>query len=155
MQHFIVDGYNVIHTIPSLKNLLSRDAESAREQLIFAVARLSTTRKFRCTVVFDGAAPEHHRPSPHAPIHILYSYPFSADEKMKELITKAKNRTLLVIVSSDREIINFAKVCSCRTHTSKHFANLLSDDEELTPEKSDSPLSPSQVAEWLRIFGEK
>ncbi|MFA6541720.1 MAG: NYN domain-containing protein [Bacteroidota bacterium] len=155
MQHFIVDGYNVIHSIPSLRNLLLRDAEGAREQLIYAIARLSTTRKFRCTVVFDGAAPELHRPSPHAPIHVVYSFPISADDKIKELITKAINRTLLVVISSDREIINFAKVCSCQTHTSKHFVNLLHEDEDLSTEKSDSSLSPSQIAEWLKIFGEK
>ncbi len=155
MQHFIVDGYNLIHTIPSLKNLLVHDAEHAREQLIHFIAQFSTKRKFRCTVVFDGNAPVHHRPSPHAPIHIVYSFPITADEKIKEMISKAKNRTQLVIISSDREILDFAKVCSCVTHTSKHFANLLTQEESFTSEKSESTLSPSQITEWLKIFGEK
>jgi hypothetical protein len=155
MQHFIIDGYNVIHAIPSLKNLLAHDAESAREQLIYLVAQLSTKRKFRCTIVFDGHAPAHHRSSPNAPIHVLYSFPQIADVKIKEMIDKAKNRSLLVIISSDHEILNYARVCSCITHTSKHFANLLSSDGPSAPEKSDAPLSDSQVKEWLKIFGEK
>jgi predicted RNA-binding protein with PIN domain len=155
-QHFIIDGYNVIHTIPSLKKTLAHDAHTARELLIHAVARLTHQRKFRCTIVFDGAAPgTSSNQSPHAPIHVLYSHPQNADAKIKQMIEQSKNRSLLVIVSSDREILDFAKVCSCQTHTSKHFSNLLSQSDESSAEKSDAPLSQSQINEWLKIFGEK
>ena len=155
MQHFIVDGYNLIHAIPSLKKTLAHDGESAREQLIHLIAQLTHKRKFRCTVIFDGTTPTHHRSSVSAPVHIVFSYPRNADTKIKEMIEHSKNRSFLVIVSSDREILNFAQVCSCQTHTSKHFANLLSDDEHSAIEKSDAPLSSAQVNEWLKIFGEK
>jgi predicted RNA-binding protein with PIN domain len=156
MQHFIVDGYNVIHAIPTLKKLLSHDADSAREQLIHLISKLTIKRKFRCTVVFDGDQPKSKiKQSSHAPIHVVYSSPQSADAKIKNTIEHSKNRSLLVIISSDREILNFAKVCACETHTSKHFANLLFAEETSGDEKDSSILSKSQVDEWLRIFGEK
>lgn len=156
MQHFIIDGYNVVHTIPSLKKTLAHDADTARELLIQSVAQLTHRRKFRCTIVFDGSPPANSsKQSPHAPVHVMYSFPHSADAKIKQIIEQSKNRSSLVIISSDREILNFARVCSCQTHTSKHFANLLSESDDALPEKTDTALSPSQINEWLKIFGEK
>ena len=155
-QHYIIDGYNVIHAIPSLKKTLLHDAHSARELLIHSVAQLTHTKKFRCTIIFDGVTPDAvPKQSSHAPVHVIFSSPVSADAKIKQMIEHSKNRSLLVIITSDREILNFAKVCSCQTHTSNHFANLLSGSDGSVTEKSDAPLTKSQIDEWLRIFGEK
>lgn len=156
MQHFIIDGYNVIHAIPSFKKTLAHDAGSARELLIHSVAQLTHQWKFRCTIVFDGIAPTNSpKPSPHAPVHVIYSSPLNADVKIKQMIEQSKNRRALTIISSDREILNFAKMYSCQTHTSKHFANLLSSTDNPAIEKSDVPLSQAQINEWLKIFSEK
>lgn len=156
MQHFIIDGYNVIHAIPSLKKTLAHNGESAREMLIHSVSQLTYRKKFRCTIVFDGTAPNNlAKQSSQAPVHVMYSSPVTADAKIKQMIEQSKSRSFLVIISSDREIMNFAKVCSCQTHSSKHFANLLSEASDTVTEKSDEPLSASQIDEWLKIFGEK
>ena len=156
MQHYIIDGYNVIHAIPTLKKTLAHNAESSRELLIHSVAQLTHKKKFRCTIVFDGTAPANSpRQSPHAPVHVIFSFPFSADAKIKTMIEHSKQRPQLVIISSDNEIMNFAKVCSCQTHTSKYFSNLLSESDDIITEKSDVPLSTFQIDEWLKIFGEK
>lgn len=156
MQHFLIDGYNLLHSIPSLKNLFPRDPFQAREQLIQYIAHATLKRRFRCTVVFDGdSSAEKVKQSLHAPIHVVYSYPQTADEKIKQIIEHSKNRSLLVVITSDREILNFAKVCACETHTSKHFANLLFAEESSGEEKDTSTLSKTQVDVWLKIFGEK
>ncbi|MFA6455995.1 MAG: NYN domain-containing protein [Bacteroidota bacterium] len=156
MQHVIIDGYNLIHAIPTLKKTLLHDAATAREILIHSVSLLTHKNKFRSTIVFDGMRTDDTLPHPtHAPVHILFSYPLSADEKIKHMIEQSRNRSLLVIVSSDREILHFAKACSCLTHTSKHFSHLLAEIDDTITEKSESPLSPAQIDEWLRIFGEK
>ena len=154
--HYIVDGYNLIHAIPSLKKLLMHDAFQAREQLAHLVSRLTFKRKFRCTIVFDGVKPPEPRPSPtHSPVHIIFSSPLSADAKIKSMIEQSKNRSQLVVISSDREILDFAKVCSAETHTSKHFSNLLFEEPDKGEEKDAGTLSKSQVDEWMKIFGEK
>lgn len=154
--HYILDGYNIIHAIPSLKKTLVHDAESAREMLIHSAGQFCITKKIRCTIVFDGIAPDNLRKGPiHAPVHVVYSSPQTADAKIKQLIEQSKSRSLLVIISSDREILRFAQVCSCQRHTSAHFARLLADTDDIVTEKSNAPLTPSQIDEWLKIFGEK
>ena len=45
LPHYIVDGYNVIHAIPTLKKLLAHDGFQAREQLVFLVSRLTFKKK--------------------------------------------------------------------------------------------------------------
>ncbi len=156
MDHVIIDGYNVIHAVPAWKKTLAHNAESARELLIHATSLLTHQRKFRCSIVFDGhEPPANAKRSVNAPVHVIYSAPRSADTHIRTMIEQSKQRAQLVIVSSDREIISFAKACSCQTHTSKHFANLLSSSDETVTEKSDSSLTPHQIDEWLKIFGEK
>jgi predicted RNA-binding protein with PIN domain len=152
--HYIVDGYNLIHAIPSLKKLLAHDAFQAREQLAYLISRLTFKKKFRCTIVFDGVKPPAPPPT-HSPVHIVFSSPHTADARIKSMIEQSKNRSQLVVISSDREILNFARVCSCTTHTSKHFSNLLFEEADKGEEKDAAMLSKSQVAEWLKIFGEK
>jgi predicted RNA-binding protein with PIN domain len=154
LQHYIIDGYNLIHAIPSLKKLLVRDAIQAREQLIDHVARLTHRKKFRGTIVFDGVRPDGDFTASRAPIHVVYAAPLTADDKIKALIEHAPNRAWLVIISSDHEILNFARVCACTTHTSKYFANMLFDTDTAGEEKEQSSLSKTQVDEWLRLFGE-
>jgi predicted RNA-binding protein with PIN domain len=156
MDHVIIDGYNLLHAIPSLQKTLLHDAHSAREILIHSVAKLTIANVFRCTLVFDGSDPVGHgKHSLHAPVHVIYSFPLSADARIRQLIEHSKQRNKLVIISSDREIVSFAKACSCQTHTSKHFANLLAGSDDILPEKSDVSLTQHQINEWLKIFGEK
>ncbi|HTX17637.1 MAG TPA: NYN domain-containing protein [Bacteroidota bacterium] len=154
LPHYIVDGYNVIHAIPSLKRLLEHDAAQAREQLAFLIARLTFRRKFRCTLVFDGARSSDIPAPTHSPVHVVYSSPVSADAKIKSMIDQSKNRSLLVIVSSDREILGYAKVCACTTHTSRYFTNMLFEEANQGEEKEATALSRGQIDEWLKIFGE-
>ena len=156
LPHYIIDGYNLIHAIPSLKKLLTHDGFQAREQLIVLVSRLTYKRKFRCTIVFDGAKPQDHHPAPnHSPLHIVFSAPQTADAKIKSMIDLSKNRTLLVIVSSDHEILGYARECSCTTHTSNYFRNLLFEEPDKGEEKDPTALSKGQIEEWLKIFGDK
>ena len=156
MDHYLIDGYNVIHSIPSLHKTLLHDAETSRELLIYSVSQLTHLKKIRCSIVFDGTAPEVTRKqSLHAPVHVLYSFPLSADKKIKDMIEQSKHRSTLVVISSDREILAFAKTHSCETHTSKYFSNFLKETDPIVTEKSDTVLTPSQINEWLKIFGEK
>ena len=151
--HYIIDGYNLLHAIPALKQQLTHDGFQARERLIAAVSRLTFRKKFRCTIVFDGTKPTDIPPSPsHAPIHVVFSAPLTADTKIRDMITASKNRTQLVIISSDHEILNYAKVCSCTTHTSKYFAGILFEESDHGEEKEDVPLTKNQLDDWIKLF---
>lgn len=156
MDHVIIDGYNLIHSISSLRKTLLHDAHSARELLIHALARLTHQRSFRCTLVFDGFEHTDSKKIPvHAPVHVLYSAPLSADAKIRSMIDHSKKRPSLIIISSDNEIISYAKACSCQTHSVKYFANMLEESDDVVTEKSDVSLTKHQIDQWLKIFGEK
>jgi ribosomal protection tetracycline resistance protein len=151
--HYIIDGYNLLHAIPQLKRTLGKDPEGAREQLIHLVARQTTRRKFRCTIIFDGVRPDHpHAPAPHSPLHIVFSSPQSADGYIRSMIEKSKQRTNLVVISSDHEILNHARACMCTTHTSKYFSVQLTQDDTAGEEKEQTALSKTEVETWLKIF---
>lgn len=154
--NYIIDGYNLIHAIPSLKKMLAHDAPQAREALVHLLTRLTLNKKIRCTVVFDGVA-RPHRPAgaTHAPLHVVFSSPLNADARIKSMIEQSKNRSQLTIVSSDREILDFAKVCSCSTLTSQSFSSLLFREPGRGEEKDSTPLSKTEVEEWMKIFSEK
>jgi predicted RNA-binding protein with PIN domain len=154
--HYLVDGYNVIHAIPTLKRLLAHDAFSAREQLILHIARLTLKHKFRCTVVFDGLrSPNAPQTALHSPVHVVFSGKASADTHLRSMIEKSGTPAHVVVVSSDREITDFARACSCTTYTSTRFAQMLFAEEERGEEKEQAVLSKQQIEEWLKIFGEK
>lgn len=156
LPHVIIDAYNLLHAIPPLHSRLQHDPHGAREELIDMIARLTHRRKFRATLIFDGARPRDARTQPpHSPIHVVFAAPLSADEKIRQVIDKAKNRSLLTIVSSDHEVLNYARACACTTHTSRHFVNLLAEAPESAQEKRDGALSEREVDEWLKIFGGK
>ncbi len=156
MDHYIIDGYNLIHAIPSLKKTLNHHAESARELLIHAVEQLAVQKNIRCSIIFDGHSPvSFAKHSAHGPVHVIHSAPHSADEKITKMIEESNRRIDIVVITSDQEILRRARAFSCRTHSSKHFANLLSEISGGVEEKSDEPMSEHQVSEWLRIFGEK
>jgi predicted RNA-binding protein with PIN domain len=154
LPHYIIDGYNLLHAVPSLKKALLRDPTGAREQLILLVSRQTFKRKFRSTIVFDGVKPAGEQAShTHSPVHVVFSSPLSADIYIRQMIEKSKRRTEMVIISSDHEILNHARACSCATHTSKYFSGLLFQEEDRGEEKEQTPLSKAEVAEWLKIFG--
>jgi predicted RNA-binding protein with PIN domain len=154
--HYIIDGYNLLHAVPSLKNMLTRDAVGAREQLVALIARQTIKRKFRCTVVFDGT-PQSGAPPPaqHSPVHVVHSGGASADSYIRNMIEKSKQRAGLVVVSSDHEILNHARACSCTTYTSKFFSLWLFENEDAGEEKEQASLSKNEVEAWLKIFGGK
>src|SRR3954465_11256942 len=66
-KHLLVDGSNVMHAWPELRQLLKRDRDAARAKLSQALALIHDHDEIRVTLVFDGRGPELavERPSSH------------------------------------------------------------------------------------------
>jgi uncharacterized protein len=132
MKHFIIDGNNLIGKIKKLSDLQNKDKQSAREQLVYVLNKIFSGKKLKVSLHFDGFE------SGRLNIvkgKIFYSEKKTADEKIKDQITNTKNRKELVVVSSDNEIRNYARVCGCSLFTSDEFYKDFSfknesDDEE-------------------------
>lgn len=146
MIHYIIDGNNLIGKIVSLKNL--PDKQSAREKLSLMLERFFAGKKLKVSLHFDGYENEPIRISG---IKIKYSLNRSADEMIKEEIEKIKNQKSVFVVSSDLEILSYAKVCGCNVLKSEGFYHqmLIQDNKN----KEDEKPSDFDTDEFKKLFG--
>lgn len=157
--HYIIDGYNLIHNVPRLRDALGQNLEYARNTLVSLLRSYQSSHRLNITLVFDGD--EVGQPASEMPstkwLRIIYSKPpEKADPLIKRLIRKSHNKKALFVVSADNEIISSAK---------QHGANVLSPDEfylrvtkhplqDQLNQKYDEKISEQELDEWLKLFGE-
>ncbi|MDD4955065.1 MAG: NYN domain-containing protein [Candidatus Omnitrophica bacterium] len=105
---YIIDGFNLVHKIPSVKS-----SDIPQLELIYYIKnnKLTGSRNNKVVIVFDGALqPEAKRD---AEFEIVFSGEFSADDLIKARIDKIKNSKYplseVIVVSDDREIRDYAK----------------------------------------------
>ena len=99
--HLIVDGYNVTKTgFPELT------LSEQRDRLVRSLAALAARTSAEVTVVFDGAAVATSRPSGRG-IRVLFSPPgVLADDVIRDLVRAEPRGRVVVVVSSDREVVD-------------------------------------------------
>ena len=122
--HIIIDGYNLIRQSAALSPLDRQDIMLGREALVNQLATYKKIKPHRITVVFDA------RHSPlfsqqndrHKGIAIRFSRRGeSADDVIKRMAREEREKAL--VVSSDREIINYAARCGAATISAPQFEN--------------------------------
>ena len=120
--HIIIDGYNLIRQSNTLGTFEKQDIQLGREMLIDRLVSYKKIKRHKITVVFDGAnAPSF---SPRRDrlrgIDVVYSRSGeTADSIIKRIAGKERERSM--IVSSDRDIVNFAKRQGAATISSIDF----------------------------------
>jgi len=107
-EHYLVDGYNVLHSSSVLRPLALRDFEAARESLIEKLVRFCSAANRAVTVVFDGRnadgtrrAQGETRSVPGLVIQYAPSQ-LSADTMIERIVYTTRQRLDCVVVSSDR-----------------------------------------------------
>ncbi len=96
---YIIDGFNLIHKIPALKN-----SSFPRRELIhyIRIHRLTGSRNNRVVIVFDGwANPE---VSLGKEYRLVFSRERKADELITEIVRRSKPKSEIIVVSDDRQI---------------------------------------------------
>lgn len=132
MTHYIIDGNNLIGKIPALMKIQKKDKQSSREKLALMLQRFFLNKKANVTLHLDGFAVSKINAGR---IKIIYSENITADEKIKNQIEKSKSPRTITVITSDSNLTQFAKVCSCKVIPSEDFANQLnnkSQDDEQT-----------------------
>jgi predicted RNA-binding protein with PIN domain len=111
--HVIVDGYNVTKTgYPELS------LSEQRDRLVRTLAAFAARTSAEMTVVFDGAAVAAARPAGRG-IRVLFSPPgVIADEVIRDLVRAEPVGRALIVVSSDREVVDRAAADGARTAAS-------------------------------------
>ncbi|MEW6332930.1 MAG: NYN domain-containing protein [Thermodesulfobacteriota bacterium] len=126
--HLIVDGYNLIRQSDTLRGFERISLEAGRQALLRSLAGYRQRRGHRITVVFDGwvgGSPREERDRAGG-VEVIYSrLGEKADEVIKRLLQSGSEEIL--VVTSDREIVNFAARRGKASIASVVFASLLDD----------------------------
>jgi predicted RNA-binding protein with PIN domain len=151
MIHFIIDGNNLIGKIPSIKNLQRKNRQASREKLANLLGRYFSKGRNMVTLHFDGHVNETINV---AGIKIKYSGSKTADDKIKNEIERSRNPKNITVVTSDNNVAQFARVCSCQVIKSEDFSKKLfahrhSDDEQSRIEEINN------LEEFKKLFGAK
>jgi len=111
--HLIVDGYNVTKT-----GFGELSLSDQRDRLVRLLSALAARTSAEVTVVFDGAAVAAARP-PARGIRVLFSPPgVLADDVIRDLVRAEPIGRTVIVVSSDREVVDRAAADGARTAAS-------------------------------------
>ena len=151
---YLVDGNNVM----AQRVGWHKDKPLARRGLMDELADFAQTRQVSVTAVFDGA-PDEHFPdgARYRGITIHYARPGSnADERIKEIVEKSRERRKIRVVTSDRALSDYVRRCGAQVVRSGEFRRLLEDTPlNSSPTNKESPpaLSRQELLREMRYFG--
>ena len=153
MKYVIIDGYNLLHKIPGLRNLMKENPDSAQMNLLYT-ARRSLNSGEKLVLVLDGY-------SNFKSSDIIYSGNVTADEVIRNFIEDHYAKDSITVVSSDSYITGLAKVCGCEVIKSEDFVKLnkLSDlslprkeKKETKEEEKPTDISKKDLEEFKKYF---
>ncbi len=118
--HLIVDGYNVTKT-----GFGELSLSEQRDRLVRGLGALAARTSAEITVVFDGAAVAAARP-PARGVRVLFSPPgVLADHVINDLVRAEPAGRVIVVVTSDREVVDRAAADGARTAASSALLGAL------------------------------
>ncbi len=151
MKHYIIDGNNLIGKDKFLNQIQKKNKQQSRERLALLISKYFSHKKVTVNLHFDGFENERIMVSY---VKIKYSEKFSADEKIKQEIEKSKNPRNIILITSDNNLAEFGRVCSCQLIKSEEFIGLLNSSNS----KNDEQIridSLKDSDEFKKLFGIK
>ncbi len=150
---FLIDGHNLIAALPDI-DLADEDDEA---QLVIKLRGFAARTGKKCTVIFDGGLPGGASKLSTSGVQVVFaaSQHSSADSLIMRRIGNTADAPNWTVVSSDREIRNFAGSRRMKTLTSQEFARRLRRDrrrQDLRGEELHPKLAPDEVDAWLKEF---
>jgi predicted RNA-binding protein with PIN domain len=153
-RRYLIDGYNLLHQLPELRRQLEYSLEDSRQGLLIRLSAFASMKSTDVCVVFDGSGEFHSHDVKWRGVRIIFSKPpQKADPLIKKMISDRKKGEELIVVTSDREIENYARLCGVKVESSVNFAQtILSPPGDDAEKKFDHVLSDREVEEWMRLF---
>ena len=129
MKYYVLDGYNVIHAVPSLNRLLDKSLEAAREELIHLCARFKKGRSDvkKMVIVFDGKSEHEDLPQKSFPgLQIIFTRTSEdADDRIISVLEGINRSEHVFVVSDDNYVCNQARTHNATpTSSSRFFSEL-------------------------------
>lgn len=149
MNHYIIDGNNLIGRIKYLHQLQKKDKQASREQLVNLLNRYFREKKIKLTLHFDG--------HPNLSLamsqgKIEYSKNDTADLLIRREIEFAANPRLIIVVTSDHSLMNFGKVCGCTIISSDEFYKSIEQSFGKNDEEERIKQLSKVKNEFLKLF---
>ena len=163
METFIVDAYNLMHKIPELKKLLSEEQDIIVDTLIAKIQNHFYHSRNKVILVFDGHGKNkisRNIEARFASTDITHTYD-NADQLIRAIIDRSRNKKLLNVISSDNEIKWYAGDSGCNVISSGSFWNELKRKrihrESLIRESNEKPqvVTKGEVEYLLKQFTKK
>ncbi|MFV9503148.1 MAG: NYN domain-containing protein [Oscillochloridaceae bacterium umkhey_bin13] len=151
----LIDGHNLIGQLPGL-SLADPDDEA---KLVMLLRRYAARKRGRrIVVIFDGGVRGHPANLSGYGIEARFAYaPATADSELIKRIRSVKRRDEWTVVSSDRAVAGEARAKGLMVLSADAFARRLITPDlpqaSLEAKRNDRPLSPTEVTEWMRLFG--
>jgi hypothetical protein len=154
---YLIDGHNLIPKIAGL-SLEEMDDE---QQLIELLQEYCRLQRKQVEVFFDNAPAGGVRARNMGLLIARFvRQGSSADYAIRQRLTRlgrsARNWT---VVSSDQAVQAEARASQARAMSSEEFAGLLAraldESQHARGKEADASLSPGELDEWLRLFGER
>ena len=149
MLNYIIDGNNLIGKISSLKSLQNKDKQASREKLVYMLDRFFITKKVNVSLHLDGHPNEKINSSK---MKIIYSENLTADEKIKKQISQSKSPRNIIVITSDSNLAQFAKVCSATVIASESFVAEINKSSSNADEEAIIK-SMNNIDEFKKLFG--
>jgi len=153
VKHFLIDGYNLAHKLYTIKNNL----QLVRDKVQRLVSNYAMQKKCKATIVFDGKwnldTVEHY-----SNVTVIFTASGEiADTRIKKMIDETPNKSSLCVVSSDGEILRYAKVSCVQSITSEEFITKLkppNDPSNPTDDDDQKPDGPDlgDIDSWKKLF---
>ncbi|MBX3007962.1 MAG: NYN domain-containing protein [Melioribacteraceae bacterium] len=149
MNHYIIDGNNLIGKIKPLMELQSNDRQTSREKIVSMLNQFFAGKKLKVTLHFDGF--------PNNAINlvkgrVVYSENKTADEQIRSEIDRSKNPKLIVLVTSDNSLLNYGRVCSCKTIKSEEFYREIIKSNHKSEESQQVKILEKENEIFLKLF---
>jgi len=152
---YLIDGHNLIARLPDI-DLEDPDDEA---QLVIKLRGFVAKHGKKCTVVFDGGIPGGYSKMSNKSVKVIFASAFrsNADNLIKERIKKIPDARNWTIVSSDNDVLNFARRHKMKAQTSVQFVQTLQRKPRVQDSRGESlhvHVTKDEVDEWLDIFGD-
>lgn len=121
-RNLIIDGYNLIHAIPSIARHVNSDLQRARELLLIKLSCYARLTQTHIIVIFDGQnlGPAHQSGQPG--VTVVFTHGRKADQEIKDRVSRISSKKDWLIITSDFDIRYFVEGLMIKTRSSSEFA---------------------------------
>ena len=147
---YIIDGYNIIGASDCIQL-----TDKHKEDQLVEWLKQRQTRGVHVVIVFDGQVNALDFPTKErlpGITKITTGRSQSADQYIKDVFLTKKDTSGMVIVTSDNDILYYAKKVKVSTMTSTQFLDHISRRGVQTFEKKTPPVTDADVDYWLGEF---